>query len=1097
MAIDLSKLGIDVGALDEPEFSVEGVEQVVEEPVAGPDNDLPIFGPHGKLKREIDRFNTGYAMDNSVANLAHVLAEPFFPVEEGFDILDHPEKWQDIPEDRREDIQRSSSTFEADFMRDKVLKEIETEEEFMRGGVKSAMAYRLLGNIVDPLTLAGGAAEFKALHMLSKASRLTRMAASGGIAAATTAAQMAPMALNSSSVDLEDVFYNTAGALVLGGALGSLGGSADDITREAALHADSAGEILGRDIQKKMDEILVGVRKPDVPPVEVTTDILGPGVRSVGSEVEEGAEVALEGNTLLTAQSRALQEHAAAEVHRLGLKEAWDESKIAKVLEKYPLMSDFVFAFKMKGDMAKYWAHHVLESGSGIGAAEQSVSLMQRLNRTKLLTKVNNWRGSYADYAKAHGVSPRRISYWGATRRQYNRDLIEELVNRSQADKLGRLADYVSEAHPSIIKQADAWQDMASSSLSLLKSSGTRGAADIVETAGYFPLRWQGRTLNRVFFKDKEAYKAYEALLTTGYISEGIDAKAAERIAKAVFRRARTTDLGFDANPGALLAKDSRGLLEEILSDNGVSLEDIADVFRGIDRKVGDAGKASFARRRTVVDLSVTDQEGRSLIDLIDTDMPKMGQQYASEVAGRTALAKKGITSDADWMTLRNATIEDARAHNSPEDVARLVKVMDGVYNQLLGRPVGKGVAKPARRLMDWSMLTALGQNGFAQGAESTSVFAAHGLVNTLKKAPTMRRMIKGLRAGDAEIAGVLGELRVALGAIWDEHLLMAPNVHLDEFGDAGGFISSVDAFTAAAKDKLGYWSGMNQIKSMQQKFTVALQTDKVFKALRKGDMDKTILERFSELGWNKKTLSRLRKHIDNGDVTFQSNGAVQRLNMDNWNPQLVEDFSLGLHRHTHQVIQSQLVGESAYWQHETIGAMLTQFRSYPLAAMEKQLARHGMMGDAESFAMLSYGLALSSTVTLARASIYDITDSNDKAALAEALTPQGMVAGSLRYLSVMGILPEGVSAVGSIFGYDPINLSARKGSNSIINNLVPALSAPTRAIRATTGLAQALTGQAPLKDSTIKNTFGALPLGNTLPFQTFSHGLQYLNDEE
>ena len=65
--------------------------------------------------------------------------------------------------------------------------------------------------------------------------------------------------------------------------------------------------------------------------------------------------------------------------------------------------------------------------------------------------------------------------------------------------------------------------------------------------------------------------------------------------------------------------------------------------------------------------------------------------------------------------------------------------------------------------------------------------------------------------------------------------------------------------------------------------------------------------------------------------------------------------------------IQEQLIGETATWMHTPLGEMLSQFRTFPLVAMEKQTAREWRMMDTETAQIFMYGAAVGSMMYFTR----------------------------------------------------------------------------------------------------------------------------------
>ncbi len=412
------------------------------------------------------------------------------------------------------------------------------------------------------------------------------------------------------------------------------------------------------------------------------------------------------------------------------------------------------------------------------------------------------------------------------------------------------------------------------------------------------------------------------------------------------------------------------------------------------------------------------------------------------------------------------------------------------VHDKLTGKPVAGGVNPWARRAMDWATVASLGGVGFAQAAETANVMAAHGIVSTLKSCPEAYKLYKALKRGDTEAAGVLGELNVHLGGIGNEHLLYRPEVRLDEtLAEDNSFLRFFDNVLSTGVDTTGYLSGMNQIKAFQQTAIVHMQTDKVFKALKRGVTEAEKV-RLADAGIDDRMLKLLQKKVDDGTVTFQANGSVDRLNMDTWDHGLIDDFAVTINRHTNQIIQRNMLGEDAWWMNKTVGKMLTQFRTFPMIAMEKQLARQIRIMDGESYAAFMYGMAFSTGVSLAKAAAYSVGSDKDETKLDVALTMPGMIQNTFQYASAFGPGYDIFRVGANFFGAEWASPYTQSGVS------IPSVQVPTRAMSALSSATQAaMYEDKDLTKSNINNLITPV-LGNSLPAVLTSNALQTMVDE-
>jgi hypothetical protein len=651
-----------------------------------------------------------------------------------------------------------------------------------------------------------------------------------------------------------------------------------------------------------------------------------------------------------------------------------------------------------------------------------------------------------------------------------------------------------------IQKAVNAWRKTMKEAGEHARTSGVRGFQDFKIHDGYVPLLWMGKKLAAM---PDDSLKAYRSLLAKGYEKAGIDPKSAKTISRAVMNRKLSQARGLDTNPGALLSKDSREFLREMLDNDGISLAEQNALFGRIDVTLAERGKSARAKGRVPIDLTVSDTAGRSLLDIVDNDLYSVGSRYFTEIAGRSALARKGIRHDGAWRAVKNAALKEAQV-SGHADIAELGEILDSTYSQFLGQPVGTGVHRGARRMMEWTMTSMLGMVGVPQAAEAGNVLASMGIANIFKYSPDLFAYRKAVKAGTVD-KSLLSELNAHLGGLWDEHLFMRPEVRLDQaLGDSGGVWGTIDNVLAGSKEYLGYVSGLNQVKNIEQQFVAISQANKLVKMVQAGDNNPKILARFKDIGWDEATIKSVDDKIKSGIISFQDNGSVNRLNLEQWDAKTYEDFTVGMHRHSAQIIQFPLIGETATWQHKTFGAIVSQFRSFGMLAVEKQTARQIKMADTETFTAFSYSLGLSALLYTARVHATSLGRPDAKEYKEKRLSPAAMANGALQWSGVFSLASEGVNAAASVglipadWGGGGAGRASGSGAFSLDKN-IPAVSQGLRGIQLGAGI---LTSLSPFNDNQLGNkeidhAFAAVPLGNTYPALLLKNALHNITEED
>lgn len=992
--------------------------------------------------------------------------------EKGFNAVNYPELIKDLPESAWSDILTSVSTEQAEDVRNEVILEQTEIQRLMADGTVSGLGYMAAGILTSPTTYLSGGMEAAALAY--KGTRLAKLGLVIGTSGAVTATETALLAKQKSSVDSEDVLHAALIGMAAGPILGKVTGSFSDealgiqkkITTEATDQMDENLVTPLRQVSGEADETIYGMHDPSLQ--EVIPEVVEEGIEVVPVvRISPGKAM----YNYINENSTAIKASVAAV----------KGTKTWEVLSRNPLMSDFTSLFKLNSVGAQHLATQLLENASGLAGRSKTASILSTQWQNRLLEKsMPAMRESFEAYAKERGIGIfNRKGYWSTAREDHFKLVRLELEKYRNASAKG--VEYTSDAPQYIQHATDAWRKSMKEGAELAKANGVKGFDEIVVHDGYVPLLWKGTIINKL--KDTpKMLKRYQKLLTTAYIRAGIDTDSAGKIAKAVFNRKSSQAIGLDANPGALLSKDSREFFEQMLIDNGHSTDEIATLFQRIDGTLEQRGVSGRAKGRVPLDLTVADGK-ISLLDIVDNDLSNVGTRYFTEMSGRSALARKGIRSDSDWTSIRDNILEEVSL-TDPQALEKTRKILDGLYSQFLGQPVGEGVDRGWRRLKEWTANSMLGMTGLPQLAEFDQIIAAHGVSAVMSYIPELRAYTKAVKAGTADET-LLGELQGYLGGMWDEHLFMRPEVRLEDATTGHNGWQIFDNLTAGTREYMGYASGMNQVKSMQQKIVSIGQANKVMKMLRDGTDTDRLLTRFQDVGWSPEHLNKFKKYIDNGTVTFQESGALDKLNLQSWHSLDVEDFTIGMQRHSAQMIQRPHIGETAYWQHKTLGAMLTQFRSFPLLAAEKQTARRLKINDPEAYMSFLYGIGISSMLYAAKVHTVSLGRPDRKKYLEKRLSKGAIINGALQWSSGLSFLGEAVSASAAL-GLVPEDWgTGSTGRSMSAEQFVPGLSVGKKALTVGAGITKSLSPWQEYSPGPkeVNAVFGALPAGNTAPF--------------
>jgi len=503
------------------------------------------------------------------------------------------------------------------------------------------------------------------------------------------------------------------------------------------------------------------------------------------------------------------------------------------------------------------------------------------------------------------------------------------------------------------------------------------GAANVADKAAYIPYRHSGRKIMQLLDDGETTVPELVSGYADSYMSTGTftDRDLAEQVAEAVVTRAIARSTQADESMIMLFSEDGRSFLETTLRGNGkLSEAEVRSIMSRFDADMQDKGKLGSMKARNELDFATTIQlkSGRhiQLVDLMDDDLPTIMQRYVREIAGGSALARKGVTTKAQRTELIEAMQLEQRALGEEPMEGDLIRAMLSEFDG--GPQVGyafgtsnrgiHGIAE-AKSLTSLSVLTF---NGFAQLAETGVGIAAVGL-NTWYQRGIGAIFDNAIRTGNKQ---VLDELGFLMGQIGNDQAVFKPHLAIDDSTEYGG--NSVGAnvmkyarhWIGKGNQLQAYTSLLNVVRGEQQKIAALGMADKVMRTIKQDGGFQIGSRMQSDLGLDADQAARLKELIDNGTIEFGSATGtigkveyVNRLNLHLWDADLAEDFGAAITRSSSQITQKTLAGESDRWMHTHVGALTTHLQTFPILAIQKQFMRNMHQMDSQTMAVTLYGL--------------------------------------------------------------------------------------------------------------------------------------------
>lgn len=522
---------------------------------------------------------------------------------------------------------------------------------------------------------------------------------------------------------------------------------------------------------------------------------------------------------------------------------------------------------------------------------------------------------------------------------------------------------------PGVRLAAEGVADKFKKGLELRKAAGERGFEDVQFAKDYVPVVYDGIKVTEAINK-MGSKEAVIELLSKGYQTGKykMGKKAADALAKVQLVRASDSTLSSRVAFDRVISQEQQAMLVADLRKAGVPDNLIDNFIEG--NELSEMAESVSNRAKASMGINTQAQFGGVRVqDLLNTNIGELADNYGKEAAGGAALASMGFPTtqsalnaiDAAERAGRNMVGADAAAIKQLRAEAEMLR--DSV-RLIMGNTIdsdpNSGIVRGTRRVREVTGLLRLGQMGFAQIPEVARSIVKMGLGTILSSVPAT----KFLRSRAAREGGTaqgllkepeLREMEELVGYIGEDNWLTGWNVRHDEFGETGDNINRISKIVdngLAMGSRVNLWlSGFKAVQGGSEKI-VARSINKRLKEhlsggkkLPKADLD--------EIGLSEDVMSRLQRHFDDNPAYADYNGEqVRMMNFDAMEPDLRETVGVAVRRMSGRLIQRNFIGDEGIWMNKWWGKALTQFKSFSIVSVEKQLI-HDLRGDKIHAAMI------------------------------------------------------------------------------------------------------------------------------------------------
>lgn len=596
-------------------------------------------------------------------------------------------------------------------------------------------------------------------------------------------------------------------------------------------------------------------------------------------------------------------------------------------------------------------ALRLMENAQGGGYHGKTAAILSDVNNNLIRSaEKNRYNDGFSLFLKEMNLPPSKYLDQAVTR-DFHNQIYTAIVKGIPED-----------TPPSVKLAAEGLADKFQKALELRKQAGEAGFEHVQSAKDYIPVIYDGVKVNEAVVK-MGSKEAVINLLSRGYQTGKfkLGKKASDALAKVQYERAIDATLSSRVSFDRVVSQTQQAQLIEDLKKAGVPDSIIDNFIEGTELKE----MANSVSNRAKSSMGINTQAeygGMKVQDLLNTNVPELAENYGKEAAGGAAMATMGFPTrqsvldaiDAAERAGSNMAGSDAKQLKQLKVEANTLRdVVKLIYGNTIDEDPRSGVVRGTRRLREVTGLLRLNQMGFASIPEAARVITKMGLGTVLESIPATKFLrSRAARKGGTAQGGLLEpelrEMEELIGYIGEDNWLTGWNVRHEEFGEsadmAGRIAQVVDNALAIGSRVNTVMSGFKAIQGGIEKIT-ARSINKRLKEHLSG-VRKLPQRDLDEVGLNEATMARLKRHFDDNPAYADYNGKqVRLLNFEAMEPDLRQTVGVAVRRMSGRLIQRNFIGDEGVWMNKWWGKALTQFKSFSIVSIEKQLI-HDLRGD-------------------------------------------------------------------------------------------------------------------------------------------------------
>lgn len=653
-----------------------------------------------------------------------------------------------------------------------------------------------------------------------------------------------------------------------------------------------------------------------------------------------------------------------------------------------------------------------------------------------------------------------------------------------------------------IREAAEARRDFLKAALEMRKNAGEPGFENVEHSDAYWSFLPDFHKMQSMV--SKHGADEVIELLTGSYMNGRfrLNEGAARMVARATYNRTMQRGLKTGEGGKYALSNTELGSLRADMEEAGVPPNQIDNFLEEIERTKLSEGISDRAKLSLGASMSYT-HNGIRMVDVLDTSV-NVTNRYGIEAAAGAALARSGLkgrthmeqTIQEAERIAKNAINEEARERGLSQketnrrleaigrDAKQLEDSLKLMYGESLDAGLGNAV-KLSRGARKTTNIVALQWNGFASVGEVSNQLVNMGVGTTLRNTRFKDFASFGSIRKSEDLQGMyklVGAYGQFGSSVKDNNYTLQTMDEYNQnrveriFNNAAGWVSN----------KTQLMSGFRSVQHGLENIALRSMQDRLVRIAdgklkpRQRDFDE--MER---AGLTRNQIDEVLTHINKNPEYVTVDGEQVRIfSGEGLDPALREDLGVAMTTMLSRNMQRSFVGETPIWMSKEVGKMLTQFRSFGIVSMEKQLAA-GLRGDKIGmFLKTMFGISFGMAAYSSRAWVRAQNSENPEEEWDKYMERRNLTMG------VVNMAPQlGAASLGMEFGYatglfnpEGSEASSRTGMRPLtIENAIPAAGVSMQALNSLrNGISGSLQGDGEQAMEGYKDLMGMLPIVNS-----------------